>query len=122
MFIAITCLAVTVYFGNEYRLSSEIDGTWVGTGVHQNVTLKFQRRVLTLTNLAGSLDSQFQLYPANGSIRILSENGWQEGLYRLTGETLELRIANIGRPTPVSAPSPVKEAGTVYYVLQHQSK
>jgi hypothetical protein len=123
VFVAVALIAVAVRVGMDYHaLLSDIDGAWMGTGVQQGLTIQFERKVLTLTNRAGSLDSAFEVYPANHSIRIISDRGEQVGLYRLEGDVLELRVSSIGKPAPRSIEPSSKEPGTVYYYLKRQSR
>jgi hypothetical protein len=125
LLIVVAAMAVATKWIDDYRLSSELDGTWIGTGRWKNVTLEFSRGIETVTNLEGSVKCKFEIFPetgpvsvksqsgsrfemfaANGAFRRLSPSGTEEGFYRLDGDTLEFRGTNVGKSTTIGQPLP----------------
>lgn len=116
LLVMIAAAAVASVAWREYRKRTPIEGVWLGTGRHASIRIAFQRSKVAISNRVGTQYSQFTL--AGDAIDIASDQGVQLGLYRRTGNRLEMQLANVGAPRPAQINAKAaSDRSSTYYVF-----
>jgi hypothetical protein len=101
-----------------------IQGTWRGTGRSERFTLVFRGDVLMgrvgTDPIVAPMVSHFRLDQANGTIDIERQDGMQLGRFSITGDTLTLTLADVGRFRPKTLERSLGDRSSQRFVFERQ--
>ncbi len=104
----------------EWQSRSELEGSWLGTGRYAHLRMVFHRDEVIIENRAGAQKSRILVDPAAGSLDIYSDDGIRHGLYKLAGDRLDLRLADVGTDPPTTLHSKASVPQTMMYTFERE--